>query len=147
MPFLYQKYVGHDNNRDFITLTQPETKAISRLTSQEWFPQVMVEKHQMGLTGPRYFVPPYHDPIAQNVDAELYAWSNLFGQNMLNDLTSKGLQGVSQQNLFDNYWPGSTETCLWKNVISMLTESASARVATPVYIEPTELTGTSKVLA
>ncbi|MBC7124538.1 MAG: hypothetical protein H5T24_02825, partial [Bacteroidales bacterium] len=132
MPFLYQKYVGHDNNRDFITLTQPETKAISRLTSQEWFPQVMVEKHQMGLTGPRYFVPPYHDPIAQNVDAELYAWSNLFGQNMLNDLTSKGLQGVSQQNLFDNYWPGSTETCLWKNVISMLTEAASARVATPV---------------
>ncbi|MEY1639637.1 M14 family metallopeptidase [Tenuifilum osseticum] len=147
MPFLYQKYVGHDNNRDFITLTQPETKAISRLTSQEWFPQVMVEKHQMGLTGPRYFVPPYHDPIAQNVDAELYTWSNLFGQNMLNDLTSKGLQGVSQQNLFDNYWPGSTETCLWKNVISMLTEAASARVATPVYIEPTELTGTSKGLA
>jgi len=147
MPFLYQKYVGHDNNRDFITLTQPETKAISRLTSQEWFPQVMVEKHQMGLTGPRYFVPPYHDPIAQNVDAELYAWSNLFGQNMLNDLTSKGLQGVSQQNLFDNYWPGSTETCLWKNVISMLTEAASVKVATPVYIEPTELTGTSKGLA
>lgn len=147
MPFLYQKYVGHDNNRDFITLTQPETKAISRLTSKEWFPQVMVEKHQMGLTGPRYFVPPYHDPIAQNVDAELYAWSNLFGQNMLNDLTSKGLQGVSQQNLFDNYWPGSTETCLWKNVISMLTEAASVRTATPVYIEPTELTGTSKGLA
>lgn len=147
MPFLYQKYVGHDNNRDFITLTQPETKAISRLTSQEWFPQVMVEKHQMGLTGPRYFVPPYHDPIAQNVDAELYAWSNLFGQNMLNDLTSKGLKGVSQQNLFDNYWPGSTETCLWKNVISMLTEAASVRIATPVYVEPTELAGTSKGLA
>ncbi len=146
MPQLYHKYVGHDNNRDFITLTQPETKAISRLTSQEWFPQVMVEKHQMGLTGPRYFVPPYHDPIAQNVDAELYAWANLFGQNMLNDLTSKGFTGVSQQNLFDNYWPGSTETCLWKNVISMLTEGASARVATPVYIEPTELTGTSKGL-
>ncbi|MEW5846998.1 MAG: M14 metallopeptidase family protein [Bacteroidota bacterium] len=147
MPFLYQKYVGHDNNRDFITLTQPETKAISSLTSKEWFPQVMVEKHQMGLTGPRYFVPPYHDPIAQNVDAELYAWSNLFGQNMLNDLTAKGLKGVSQQNLFDNYWPGSTETCLWKNVISMLTEAASVKIATPVYIEPTELTGTSKGLA
>lgn len=147
IPFLYQKYVGHDNNRDFITLTQPETKAISKLTSREWFPQVMVEKHQMGLTGPRYFVPPYHDPIAQNVDAELYTWANLFGQNMLNDLTAKGFQGVSQQNLFDNYWPGSTETCLWKNVISMLTEAASVKIATPVYIEPTELTGTSKGLA
>jgi len=147
MPTLYHKYVGHDNNRDFITLTQPETKAISRLTSHEWFPQVMIEKHQMGLTGPRYFVLPYHDPIAQNVDAELYAWTNLFGQNMLNDLTSKGFQGVSQQNLFDNYWPGSTETCLWKNVISMLTEAASAKVATPVFIESNELTGTSKGLA
>ncbi len=147
LPNLYHKYVGHDNNRDFITLTQPETKAISQLTSHEWFPQVMVEKHQMGLTGPRYFVPPYHDPIAQVIDARLYAWINLFGQNMLNDLTTKGYQGVSQQNLFDNYWPGSTETCLWKNVISMLTEAASARIATPVYIEPTELTGTSKGLA
>lgn len=139
MPGVYHKYVGHDNNRDFIILSQSDTKAISEITSSTWFPQVMVEKHQMGLSGPRYFVPPNHDPIAENVDAELFLWGGLFGQNMVNDMTNSGLKGVSQHYIFDNYWPGSTETCLWKNVIAFLTEAASARTATPVYIEPGEL--------
>lgn len=58
-PGLYHKYIGHDNNRDFVTLTQPDTKTISNLTSSVWFPQVMVEKHQMGYTGSRYFAPPF----------------------------------------------------------------------------------------
>ena len=58
---------------------------------------------------------------------------------MVKDMTREGLYGVSQHYLFDDYWPGSTETCLWKNVIGMLTEAASVKVATPIYIEPKEL--------
>ncbi len=139
MPQVYHKYVGHDNNRDFVTLSQEDTKAIARIYNQEWFPQVMIEKHQMGSTGTRYFVPPMHDPIAVNIDAGLWNWTKIFGTNMMKDMTREGLDGVSQQYLFDDYWPGSTETCLWKGVIGMLTEAASARVATPVYIEPNEL--------
>ncbi len=69
VPRVYHKYVGHDNNRDFVTLSQEDTKAIARIYNQEWYPQVMIEKHQMGSTGPRYFVPPMHDPIALNIDA------------------------------------------------------------------------------
>jgi hypothetical protein len=138
-PGVYHKYVGHDNNRDFVILSQTDTKAISSLTSTSWFPQVMVEKHQMGSTGPRYFVPPYHDPIAENIDAELWTWGGIFGQNMINDMTAKGLSGISQHTMFDDYWPGSTETCNWKNVISLLTEAASVQIAKPIYIEPTEL--------
>lgn len=147
LPGLYHKYVGHDNNRDFIILSQSDTKAISALTSTDWFPQVMVEKHQMGSTGPRYFVPPNSDPIAENVDAELFIWTGIFGQGMINDMTSAGLQGVSQHTMFDNYWPGSTETCIWKNVIALLTEAASCQVAKPIYIEPNELTGEGKGLS
>jgi len=139
LPGVYHKYVGHDNNRDFIVLSQTDTKAISDITSTTWFPQVMVEKHQMGSTGPRYFVPPYHDPIAENVDAELFTWTGLFGQNMVNDMTNKGLKGISQHYIFDMYWPGSTETCLYKNVIALLTEAASVQYAKPIYIEPGEL--------
>jgi hypothetical protein len=139
LPGVYHKYVGHDNNRDFVVLSQSDTKAISEITGKTWFPQVMVEKHQMGSTGPRFFVPPFHDPISENNDAELYAWIGLFGQNMLNDMTAKGQKGISQHYIFDNYWVGSTETCLWKNVISFLTEAASAKYAKPIYIEPTEL--------
>ncbi len=139
MPQVYHKYVGHDNNRDFVTLSQEDTKAIARIYNQDWFPQVMIEKHQMGSTGTRYFVPPAHDPIAVNIDAGLWNWTKIFGTNMMKDMTREGLDGVSQQYLFDDYWPGSTETCLWKGVIGMLSEAASAKVATPVYIEPNEL--------
>ncbi len=139
LPRVYHKYVGHDNNRDFITLTQEDNKAIARIYNLDWFPQVMVEKHQMGSTGPRYFVPPNHDPIAENVAAGIWNWTGLFGMNMIKDMTREGLQGISQHYIFDDYWPGSTETCIWKNVIGFLTEAASARLATPVYIEPTEL--------
>jgi hypothetical protein len=147
LPGVYHKYVGHDNNRDFLFLTQSDTRAISALTSTDWFPQVMVEKHQMGSGGPRYFVPPNSDPIAENVDASLFIWTGIFGQQMISDMTKAGLKGVSQRAIFDNYWPGSTETCIWKNVIAMLTEAASCQVARPIYIEPTELSGGEKGLA
>jgi hypothetical protein len=139
MPGLYHKYLGHDNNRDFVILSQEDTKAVARIYNLDWFPQVFVEKHQMGSTGTRYFVPPCHDPIAENVDAEIWNWTGIFGSNLLKDMTFEGCAGVSQHFLFDDYWPGSTETCIWKNVIGFLTECASVKVATPVYIEPTEL--------
>ena len=139
LPGVYHKYVGHNINRDFVMLTQPENRAISALTSTHWFPQVMVEKHQMGSTGVRFFVPPNHDPIAQNIDETLWSWIGLFGANMLNDMTALGQMGIAQRHQFDNYWPGSTETCLWKNVISFLTESASVKTATPIFIEKNEL--------
>src|SRR4030042_7149868 len=139
LPREYHKYVGHDNNRDFVTLTQEDTKAIARIYNLDWFPQVMIEKHQMGSTSIRYYVPPASDPIAENVDAELWTWTGIFGTNMLRDLTNAGLSGVGQKTIYDDYWPGSTETCIWKNVIGMLTEAASVRDASPVYIEPNEL--------
>jgi len=147
LPGVYHKYFGHDNNRDFVTLSQSDTRAIARIYNLDWFPQVMVEKHQMGSTGTRYFVPPNHDPIAENVDAGIWNWSGIFGANMIKDMTREGLAGVSQHFLFDDYWPGSTETCIWKNVIGMLTEGASAKIATPIYIEPTELSVGGKGLS
>lgn len=147
MPGIYHQYVGHDNNRDFVTLSQSDTKAIARIYNLEWYPQVMVEKHQMGSTTARYFVPPSHDPIAENVDAGLWNWTGIFGSNMITDMTKQGLAGVSQHYLFDDYWPGSTQTCIWKNVIGFLTEGASVKYATPIYIEPNELDAYGKGLS
>jgi hypothetical protein len=136
---MYHKYVGHNINRDFVTLSQEENKAVARIYNQTWHPQVMVEKHQMGSTGPRYFVPPNHDPIAENVAAGVFHWAGVFGQHMATDMTEEGLPGVSQHYIFDNYWPGSTETSIWKNVIAFLTEAASVQTASPIYVEPGEL--------
>lgn len=147
MPGVYHKYVGHDNNRDYVTLTQEDTRAISALYSTSWFPQVMVDKHQMSADGPRYFVPPVHDPIAENLDAGLYNWSKIFGAHMVTDMTEKGLTGISQSYAFDFYWPGPTETSAWKNVIALLTEMASCKIAKPVYVERNELRADDKGLA
>jgi len=146
LPVVYHKYVGHDNNRDFVTLTQSDNRAVARLYNQSWFPQVMVEKHQMGSYGPRYFVPPMHDPIAENVDERVWNWTWIFGSNMAKDMAADGLAGVSQHYLFDDYWPGSTETALWKNVIGLLTECASVQFAKPIYIEKNELRASGKGL-
>jgi hypothetical protein len=147
MPGVYHKYVGHDNNRDFITLTQSDNKAISKLFSHEWFPQVMVEKHQMGASGVRYFVPPPHDPIAENIDAGILNWMGIFGSRMMQRMTADSLKGVTQRYLFDDYWPGHTETCIWKNTIGMLTEAASTYHATPVFIESQEIRVSGKGLS
>ncbi len=147
LPAVYHKYVGHDNNRDFVALTQEDTRVISDLYSTQWYPQVLVEKHQMGSTGPRYFVPPNHDPIAENVDEGLWNWSAVFGANLSRDMSDDGLKGIASHWVFDNYWPGSTETSHWKGVISFLTEAASCRTATPIFVEPTELRVRGKGLA
>ena len=107
----------------------------------------MCIRDRMGSTGVRYFVPPNHDPIAENIDAGIWNWMGLFGMNMIKDMTKAGQAGVAQHYLFDEYWPGSTGTCSWKNVISFLTEAASVRYATPIYIEPNELGVYGKGLA
>ena len=146
LPEVYHKYVGHDNNRDFVTLTQSDNRAVARIYNKTWYPQVMVEKHQMGSYGPRYFVPPMHDPIAENVDERIWNWTWIFGSNMAKDMAADGLAGVSQHYLFDDYWPGSTETALWKNVIGLLTECASVQYAKPIYIEKNELRTSGKGL-
>jgi hypothetical protein len=139
LPGVYHKYLGHNINRDFIMLTQPENQAVSKLFSHHWFPQVAVEKHQMGAAGVRYFVPPPTDPIAENIDAGMWNWIGIFGARMMQRMTADSLKGVTQNYLFDMYWPGPTETSLWKNSISMLTEAANVFHATPVYVEPQEI--------
>jgi hypothetical protein len=147
LPGLYHHYVGHDNNRDYISLTQPESRVINRLYSLDWFPQVIVDKHQMGRTGPRYFVPEYHDPIAENIHERLWYWSDVFGSNLANDMGAAGLTGVASHWVFDEYWPGASSTSHWKGAITLLTEAASCRLASPVYVEPTELRVSGKGLA
>ncbi len=146
LPGVYNKYIGHDNNRDFVTLTQKDDKAIAAIYNTDWFPQVMVEKHQMGSTGVRYFVPPVSDPISQNVDEGIWNWSWVFGSAMAKDMAAAGCVGVAQHYLFDDYWPGSTATAEWKNVIGMLTEAASVSTATPLFIEKNEIRVSGKGL-
>ncbi len=139
MPGVYHKYVGHNINRDFVTLTQSENIAVAETYSTKWFPQAMVERHQMGSTGPRFYISPPHDPIAENVDAGIWNWMRIYGSRTLSEMTDAGFKSVSVNYLFDDYWPGATTTSIWKGIVGMLSEAASVNIATPIYVEPNEL--------
>jgi hypothetical protein len=147
MPWLYHHYVGHDNNRDWFMLTQKETQAVSRAVYHEWFPQVWLDEHQMGSTGPRIFVPPYAEPVDPDIHPLVWRDVNLIGSNMAFRLEQAEKSGVIYGYVFDAYWPGGTKnTAWWKNISGLLTEVASVRFATPVRIEPNELSGGGKGL-
>ncbi len=145
MPWLYHHYTGHDNNRDFYMLTQKETQVVNDILYHRWFPQVYLDMHQMGSTGPRMFVPPQTDPMAYEVDSLIYRLTDVLGTGMSLRLEQAGKKGVGHDMIYDSYWPGGTRnTAWWKNVVGLLTEVASARLATPIYIEPGELSGGRK---
>jgi len=142
MPWLYHPYVGHDNNRDWFMLTQQETRALSRAVSREWLPQVWLDEHQMGPTGPRIFTPPYASPIDPEISPLVWREINLIGSVMSLRLEQARKPGVIYGYSFDAYCPGMTESTAWyKNISGLLTEVASARLATPVYVESGELSG------
>ncbi len=147
MPWLYHHYVGHDNNRDFYMLTQKESRVVNDVLYRRWFPQAFLDEHQMGSTGPRMFVPPQADPLAPEVHSLIFRQADLLGTNMARRLEEAGKLGVGHDMIFDSYWPGGTRnTAWWKNVTGLLTEVASARIATPIYVEPGELEGGEKGL-
>jgi len=147
MPWLYHHYVGHDNNRDWFMLTQKETRAMTRAVYHEWFPQVWLDEHQMGATGPRIFVPPYAEPVDTDIHPLVWREVNLIGSLMAFRLEQARKAGVIYGFSYDAYWPGGTKnTAWWKNVSGLLTEVASVRIATPVRIAPGELSGGRKGL-
>ena len=143
MPWLYHHYVGHDNNRDFYMLTQKETRVVNDVLYHHWFPQVFLDEHQMGSSGPRMFVPPQTDPLAPEVHSLIFRQADLLGTNMGRRLEEAGKRGVGNNMIYDSYWPGGTRnTAWWKNVTGLLIEVASAHIASPIYIEPGELRAT-----
>ena len=62
-PWLYQKYAGHDNNRDAFQTNIPDSKYMARILFTEWKPEAYVDHHGMGANGARIFLPPYAEPI------------------------------------------------------------------------------------
>ncbi len=140
MPWLYHHYAGHDNNRDWFMFNLPETRAVSRVQYHDWLPQVHIDEHQMGSTGARLFVPPYMDPPLPNVHPLVWRGIDVCGTSMTYDLQKNGFKGVVHGRSYTGWWIGACDDTSWlHNIIGLLSEMASVRVATPVYIEPTEI--------
>ncbi|MFO7979959.1 MAG: M14 family metallopeptidase [Candidatus Aminicenantes bacterium] len=132
MPWLYHKYVGHDNNRDWFMFTQKETKLTIKVHN-DWHPHVIVDMHQMGSTGPRLFVPPFVDPYEPNIDPILRQEVAVMGTFMASELTSEGKAGVMHSVWFDAWTPARAYHH-YHGGIRILTEAASVKIATPIEI-------------
>jgi hypothetical protein len=132
MPWLYQKYVGHDNNRDMYMFTQVESRLTAKLLWHDWFPSVWLDEHQMGSSGARIFVMPATDPINPNVHPLIYRWNGLFGQAQGAALEAAGKDGIIYNSTYTNFWQGAMAwSGWWHNQVGLLTEMASVRVASP----------------
>jgi hypothetical protein len=137
-PELWQKYVGHDNNRDWYIFSQPETRAVISELHNKWHPQIVYDVHQQGSYASRIFVPPWMDPIEPNIDAVVAQEQNMIGTSMAVDLTAAGQKGVAIDALYD-FWSPSRHYQSFHAGLRILTESASARLASPMTVKFSDL--------
>jgi len=126
LPRLYQKYIGHDNNRDFYLNAQPESENISRVMYREWYPQIMYNHHQTGPAGTVMFAPPFRDPHNHNIDPLLINGLSLVGAAMHTRFAAEEKPGVVMRNgaSYQTWWNGGLRTTAYfHNQIGILTET------------------------
>ncbi len=140
MPWLYQFYVGHDNNRDWYAFTQDETIHTVTGAHNAWHPQIVHDIHQMGGRGARIFFPPYIDPIEHNIDPAIISAVNQLGTYMAAELTAQGKSGVVTSAIYDGFTPARAYQHYHAGA-RILSETASASLATPVVVDPASIGG------
>ncbi len=142
LPWLYQKYAGHDNNRDGFALNLPESQHLGKLMYREWIPQAYVDHHQMGSGNARLYIPPYAEPIRPDGDPLVWREMSWWGAHMGNRLEAAGKTGVIGSAIYSGWGHmGFHWITPFHNIAGMLTESASARLATPMFMHPDQLSG------
>lgn len=134
-PELYHHYAGHDNNRDWFMLNLAESRNITRLFWQEWFPQIVYDVHQQGQNGARMTIPPFFDPPNPRISPLILRELGLIGYKMAADLQRAGVKGVTTNATYDTWWHGGfRSTPYYHNSIGILSEAASADLMTPVTV-------------
>ncbi len=124
-PRLYQKYIGHDNNRDFFMLNMRESVNLSRQMYIEWLPQIMFNHHQTAPDGTVIAIPPYRGPFNYVYDPLIVSGLDALGSAIYNRFNSEGKPGAVRQDgtVFSTWWNGGLRTtAYYHNIIGILTE-------------------------
>ena len=125
LPRLYQKYVGHDNNRDFYMMNQPESENANRILYREWYPVIMYNHHQTGPAGAVLFAPPFRDPFNYHLDPLIPLGIEAVGAAMHARLAVEGKPGAVMREAasYSTWWNGGLRTMAYfHNQIGILTE-------------------------
>jgi hypothetical protein len=125
LPRLYNKYVGHDDNRDFYMSNMPESTNMNRVLFTEWYPQIMYNHHQTGPAGAVIFMPPFRDPFNYNFDPLVPLGIEMVGAAMHSRLVAQGLGGSAMRSgsSYSTWWNGGLRTVTYfHNMIGILTE-------------------------
>jgi Zinc carboxypeptidase len=126
LPRLYQKYIGHDNNRDFYMSNQPETEAINHVFFYDWFPHIVYNHHQTGPVGTVLFAPPFRDPFNYYLDPLVPLGIDLVGAAMHSRFAAENKPGATMRSgsSYSTWWNGGLRTVTYfHNMIGLLTES------------------------
>jgi len=147
LPVLYHKYVGHDNNRDAFQTNMVESQYMAKILFRDWIPQAYIDHHQMGPYGARIYIPPYADPIRPHGDPLVWREMSWYGAHMAYKEEEAGLSGVVNAAIYSGWGHfGFHWITPFHNIAGMLTESASARLGSPLYLHPDQLQGGSRGL-
>ena len=126
VPVLYNKYAGHDNNRDFYMAALAETRNMNRVMYREWFPQIVYNHHQTGPQGTVMFAPPFRDPPNHNLDPLIITSLDQVGSAMHHRMVVEGKGGTTMRSGagYSTWWNGGLRTTpYFKNMIGLLTET------------------------
>jgi hypothetical protein len=147
LPRLYHKYAGHDNNRDAFMTNLIESQYMAGILFRDWIPQAYIDHHQMGSYGARIYVPPYAEPIRPLADPLIWREHSWYGAHIAYKEEEAGLSGVINMAQYSGWGHfGFHWITPFHNIAGMLTESASAKLATPLFIQPDQLQGGARGL-
>jgi hypothetical protein len=124
-PRLYEKYAGHDNNRDFYMANVKESQNMNRLMYWEWNPQIVYNHHQTGPAGTVIFVPPFRDPFNYNFDPLVITSLDVVGSAMHRRFLQEGKPGFTMRSgaNYSTWWNGGLRTTpYFQNMIGLLSE-------------------------
>lgn len=146
LPFLYHHYIGHDNNRDAFMQNTVESRYTAKLLFRDWIPQAYVDHHQMGAYTARIYLPPYAEPVRPEADPIVWREMAWYGAHMAYWMEEENLEGAVTAAIYSGWGHfGFHWITPFHNIAGMLTESASARLASPLYVHPEQLTGSRQL--
>jgi len=142
LPRLYEKYVGHDNNRDFYMMNMKESQNISRQLYVEWMPQIIYNHHQAGPAGSVVAGPPYRDPFNYLFHPLVISGIDAVGAAMINRLNAEGKPGYTERggSVFSTWYNGGLRTTAYfHNMIGLLTEIIGSPTPSAIPLVPSRL--------